>query len=203
MKIGLTGGIASGKNFVAGLFAERGCYTIDADEVARIVMRPGEIAYLQIVEKFGQPILLPDGDIDRTALRSMIIADKSKKLLLESIVHPAVIQYIDKWYKTIKGTDDKAIAIHHAPLLLEAGGAKNHDVIVLVWCSEDTQKKRLAERGHPPYEDAIALMKSQMPAEEKLKYAHHVINNDGTPVDTAAEVDRVLNLIKMIRKAGK
>lgn len=203
MKVGLTGGIASGKNFIAGLFAEKGCYSLDADDVSRTVTAKGGLAYEAVIDAFGKGVLTPDGDIDRKKLREIVVEDKEKLKLLESIVHPAIAKYADKWSGEIKGRDDKAIIIYHAPLLLEAGGADKHDAIVVIWCSEKTQLARLKARGYPPYEDAVKLMKSQMPYEEKLKYADFVIDNNGSEEDARGEVDRVYNLLKIFNYADK
>ncbi|MDR2885084.1 MAG: dephospho-CoA kinase [Deferribacteraceae bacterium] len=201
MKIGLTGGIATGKNFVATLFADKGCYTLDADEVSRIVMRSDGAAYPHIVESFGESILATDGEIDRASLRKVVSSDIDKLHHLESIVHPAVAKYSDKFYRSIKGRDDKAIFVHHAPMLLEAGGASFYDVIVLIYCPKEVQLERLQKRGYPPYEDAIRLMNRQWSYEEKLKYAHHIIDNSGLMEETKAEVERVYNIIKLMRRA--
>jgi dephospho-CoA kinase len=200
MKIGLTGGIASGKNFVASLFEKLGCYTLDADEASRAVMRPDGAAYPQVVAAFGESILSNSGEIDRSALRELVVADNAALKALEKIVHPAVAAYSDKFYRSIKGKDDKAIFIHHAPLLIEAGGIERYDAIILIYCPEETQLERLKARGYPPYSDGVKLMHAQMSYEDKLKHAHHVIDNSGTMEQTKAEVERVHALLQMLKK---
>ncbi len=204
INVGLTGGMASGKNFIAGLFEKKGCYTVDADEISREVMCPDGAAFAAIVKAFGREILTDAGEINRASLRGIVTQFSEKRRLLESIVHPAVIERSKTRIKEIAAKDNNAIIINHAPLLLESPFVKNkNNIIVLVWCSPETQKARLLKRGYPPYEEGLKLMEAQMPYKEKLEYAHHVINNDGTPEEAQIEVERVYNLLKTFEYTEK
>ena len=197
MRIGLTGGIASGKNYIASLFEQKGCHILDADEVSRLVIEPGGLAYDKVIAAFGSDITGPDGQIDRKALRTLVVNNPDRLRQLESIIHPAVSEYFRKWSGEILGKDSKAIVIYHAPLLIEAEAYKQFDAVILIYASEKTQFKRLKERGYPPYEDALKLMQSQMPYAEKLKYASYVIDNDSSQENACKEVDRIYNLLQI------
>jgi dephospho-CoA kinase len=159
------------------------------------------LAFAEIAERF--PAVIVNGEIDRGLLRSIVSADAEKRLLLESIVHPAVSIAIDEKIKTIARKDSGAVILRHAPLLIESGVYKKMDFNILIWCEPEIQLERLKKRGYPPYEDALKLMQSQMPYEEKLKYARHVINNNGTEEEAALEVDRVFELVKMVQYGEK
>jgi len=198
INVGLTGGIASGKNFIAGLFKKKGCYVLDADDVSREVMKPYGEAYQNVIDAFGQAILTGDGLINRGALREIITKSDEKRILLESIVHPSITTRSKRYIKEIAAKDNNAIVVNHAPLLLESHFAeKKNSIIIVIWCTPETQKKRLLKRGHPPYEEGVKFLGVQMPFEEKIKYAHHIINNNGTPEEAQAEVDRVYNLLRV------
>ena len=200
LKVGLTGGIASGKNFVASLFSEKGWHIIDSDEVSRRVMARGGSAFSDIVTAFGSSVLTKDGDLERSALRSLVLKDNNKRLLLESIVHPEIRKQTDNDIKSLSRKDSNGTVLCHAPLLIEAGAYKAFDIVIIVWCEPEIQRARLKERGFPPYEEGVKLMAVQMTHEARLKYAHHVINNNETREDTRREVERVYTLIKMLNK---
>lgn len=203
LKLALTGSIACGKNYIAALFEEKGCFTIDADEISRIVMRKGGLAYEGILSAFGSSVLFSDGEIDRATLRSIVTDNADKRLLLESIVHPAIAEHSKSIAKEIAQKNPNGIILYHAPLIIESGNFSGYDTLILVWCSRQTQLKRLKERGYPPYGDALKLLDAQLPHEEKLKYAHHVINNDSDEANARQEVDRVYNLLKMFEHTVK
>jgi dephospho-CoA kinase len=203
MKIGLTGGIASGKNYVAKLFEEKGCHTLDADQVARLVIEPNGLAYDAVVQAFGEYILDSDGIISRKALREAVVDNPERLKQLEQLVHPAVSEYSRRWSGEILGRDSKAILIYHAPLLIEASQQWQYDSLILIYCSESTQLARLRQRGYPPYEDAIKLMQNQMPYAEKLQYANFVLDNDSSEENARAEVARVYELLELMRYGDK
>lgn len=203
LKIGLTGGIASGKNFIASLFEKKGWHIIDSDAVSRIVMSPGGLAYKEIVHSFGAEIVLPDGTLDRVGLRAIVSCDPLRRKDLEQIVHPAIAAYSAEIVKEISRKRSDSVVLQHAPLIVETGGHEKLDILILIWCSPEVQKARLKARGYPPYEEALRLAASQLPYEEKLKYAHHVINNNGTEEEAEVEVERVYRLIGSMLQAEK
>lgn len=201
--IGLTGGIASGKNYIAELFEKKGCYVLDADKIAHDVMMPDGEAYHDLLRAFGGEILNENLFVDRAVLRRIVTDDPSKLTLLETIIHPVIEKKSRELIKNIARKDSSAIVIYHAPLLLEQGRTKAYDAIIVIWCSRKTQLERLKARGYPPYTEALKLMNYQMPFEEKQKYADYIIDNDSTCENAQAEVNRVFDLINLVNKAEK
>lgn len=196
MYLGLTGNIASGKSTIAALFEKHGCYTIDADNISRIVMAPDGSAYPAIVEAFSHHILDDQQQINRAALKDIVFQDESKRKLLESIVHPAIHDYERKWVGSIKGKDDKAIIITHAALIIEKDSYKRFDSIIVINVNEQIQRSRLLKRDGMNPKLAEKIMNSQMPINEKLKYANFIIDNNGSIDDLAHEVERVMELLR-------
>jgi len=197
--LGLTGGIASGKNTVAKMFSALGAYTIDADEISREVMFCGHKTYDKIVENFGRSILKENNEIDRKALRKIVFDDAEKRKLLESIVHPAILEEEKRRVGEIKGRDDKAIIITHAALIIEKGTFERFDGVIVVYAERHQQIKRLMERDSISRVYAEKIISSQMPLDEKVKYADFIIDNTGTPEDTKKDVLRVFNAIKIYK----
>lgn len=195
--LGLTGGIATGKSTIAKFFEELGCYTIDADHISRIVMAKGGSAYLDIIRNFPD-ILDNNKEIDRNKLRNIVFNDQNKRLLLESIVHPKILEYEKKVVGEIKGKDDKGIIITHAALIIEKGTYDRFDGVILVYLDKETQIKRIIQRDKISEDEAKRIIDSQMSYEEKLKYADFVIDNSKDLIYTKNEVKRVFELIKKI-----
>ncbi|MDI3518628.1 MAG: dephospho-CoA kinase [Caldanaerobacter sp.] len=173
--VGLTGGIGSGKSTVSGILAKLGAKIIDADLVSREIMEKGKEAYNEIVDCFGKEILDKEGNIDRKKLGSIVFSDKEKLKRLNEITHPKIIDKIKKMIEEEKDKD-KVIVID-AALLIETGLYKLVDEVWLVVVDIDTQIKRVMERDGFSYEEALKRIKSQMPLEEKIKYADFIINN--------------------------
>ncbi|MCB4205214.1 dephospho-CoA kinase [Deferribacterales bacterium Es71-Z0220] len=199
MYIGLTGNIASGKSTVAKMFAELGCYTIDADEVSRKVMSKGESAYNGVVEYFGDNILDNNGNIDRVKLKGIVFNEPEKKEALEKIVHPAILEYEKKLVSNIKGKDDKAIILTQAALIIEKNTYDRFDAVMVVYVDEETQLQRLLKRDGIDKDLAMKIIKSQMPIEEKIKYADFIVDNSRDLEFTKSEVDRVFEAIKIYK----
>ncbi len=203
MYLGLTGNIASGKSTVAKLFEELGCYTIDADEISKIVMSKSGEAYQPIIYYFGKNILTPDNDIDRAKLKEIVFSDKEKLSILESIVHPAIKNYEKKKVSEIKGKNNSAIIITHAALIIEKETYKRFDGVIVIYVSKEKQKKRLLKRDEMTEELADKIINSQMPIEEKLKYADFIINNDSTFENLKKEVERIFENIQIYKYCSK
>lgn len=198
MKIGMTGGIGSGKNKAANFFTELGFYTIDADKLSRKVMSPGNDAYNEIVTAFGNGILDTENQIDRKRLGDIVFKDNEKRKILESIVHPAIFNEEARQRNAIKSKDSKALIITHAALMVESGSYKNYDVLIAVYAETDTRIKRIIERdGISPIE-AHRIMAAQLPEEEKLAHAHIIIDNSRGEKELKEEVERAANLIKQM-----
>lgn len=180
LKIGLTGSIAVGKSYVCEIFRELGAFVSDADQTAREVVAPETKGWRLIIERFGSNILLPNNGIDRVKLGAIVFNDAEKRQLLNSIVHPLVIEAQDEWMRTLEQGNPDAIAIIDAALMIESGGYKRFDKLIVVWCDAETQIERLILRNDLNREAAIQRIKTQMPQEEKKSYADYTIDtSDG------------------------
>lgn len=196
--IGLTGGIACGKNKVADIFHELGFYTIDSDVISRKVMEKGKIAYLKIVDYFGSDILDNNGEIIRKKLGSIVFSDKDKLKVLEEIVHPAIFDYEKKLRSQIYGIDDKAVIITHAAKMIESGSFSNYDALIVVTADKNIQLERLIKRDNITIEQAENILDNQLSNEERLKFADFIIDNSSDLDNLYTEVKRVYYLINQI-----
>lgn len=194
--IGLTGGIATGKSTVCAILENAGAVIIDADRIARKLVKKNLPAYRQIVDTFGKSILLPGGEINRTALGDLIFNDPRKKQLLNKIVHPQVGKETDRQLKRIEKSNPHALVILDIPLLLESGLHKNLSEVIVVYTPEHIQINRLMQRDHISQENALARIRSQMPIEEKKKLATIVIDNSGMLEDTRKQTLEIFQRLK-------
>ena len=191
LTIGLTGGIASGKSTVTKMIRGLGIPVIDADQVARDVVKVGEEAYEQIIKTFGQDILQENGEIDRAKLGAIVFYNEQERKKLNAIVHPAVRRrmlaekeaYVQKGAKTI---------VLDIPLLFESELTHLIDKIIVVYVDDDIQLERLMKRNGFSEEEALARIRSQMPLHEKVKKADAVINNNGTIEETKQQLFQIL-----------
>ncbi|MCB1024637.1 MAG: dephospho-CoA kinase [Acidobacteria bacterium] len=179
LKIGLTGSIAVGKTFVCSVFEELGCFILDADHTAREVVEPGTKGLRQIVDKFGDQILKENGELDRVKLGAIVFGDQPKLQLLNSIVHPLVIEKQDKWLREKELIDPNGIAIIDAALLIESGGYKRLEKLIVVWCEADIQLERLMLRDNLGERDARKRISFQLSQEEKKAHADFLIDTSG------------------------
>jgi dephospho-CoA kinase len=191
LKVGLTGGIATGKTFVVSVLRELGCEVIDADTVAHQVIEPGQPAYRDIVNYFGSGILNEDGTVNRAALGAIVFADKDQREKLNSIVHPRVFEAQEKWFRDVANRDPNAIAVIDAALMIETGSYRRFDKLIVVYCDPELQVQRLMDRNNLTREQAIARISAQMPSEEKLKYGDYIINTSSGFEDTRRQVEEV------------
>ncbi len=196
MRIGVTGGIATGKNLVTRYFRELGCYTIDADEVYHKLIYPGKPLWEKLVKEFGSTILHPQGMIDRKRLGDIVFNNKEALKRLNEITHKEIIKKIEE--EARKKEKEYKLIVINAPLLIEAGAQNLVDKIVLVWTDEDTQIERLTKRDNISYEEAKKRIKSQMPLSEKIKYSDYVIDNSKTPEITRRQVEKLYK--ELVRK---
>jgi dephospho-CoA kinase len=189
-RLGITGGIASGKSVVAGMLRELGFRAIDADRLGHEVIEPGTRAYNEIVREFGAGVTGADGRIDRGKLGAIVFADGEKLKTLNAIVHPRVeeemVRQFAEWEKS--GVADAAFV--EAALLVEAGYQKNLDGLVVAWCRPEQQIERLSARGMNELE-ARRRIAAQMPAEEKLKFATEKIDCSGSLEETRRQVEEL------------
>jgi dephospho-CoA kinase len=204
LRIGLTGGIASGKSSVGAMFVSLGAHLIQADAIAHDLMEPGRPVYDEVVRRFGPAILNPDGTINRPKLAELAFGTGGgatpRVKELNQIVHPAVIEYEDAWMEGIGESDPNAIAIVEAALTLEAGAADRFDHLIVVTCDSEQRVLRYANRMAISEVAARAEVKrrmaAQMPDDEKIKAADFVIDNSGTLEATEEQVERIFAALK-------
>jgi dephospho-CoA kinase len=194
--IGLTGGIATGKSTVSAILKKAGAEIIDADRIAREVVKKGLPAYREIVENFGETVLLSNGEINRSVLGDLIFNDPRKKQLLNRIVHPHVRRETNRQLKDMENSSPDTIAVLDIPLLFEAEMHKDLSEVIVVYAPEHIQVKRLIKRDNISEADAVARVRSQMPIEEKKNRATIVIDNSGTMQDTRK---RTLEIFKTLK----
>lgn len=176
LKVGLTGSIAVGKTFVCEVLAGLGCFVLDADVTARDVVKPDTPGLKKIVEEFGEEILLETGELDRVKLGSIVFKDKGRRQLLEKIVHPLVIEAQNIWLLEKERENPSGIAVVDAALMIESGGYRRFDKLIVVWCDSVIQLERLKLRNNLSEAEALHRINSQMPQEEKKTYADFLID---------------------------
>ena len=177
--IGLTGGIASGKSTVARFLERRGVAVIDADQLSRDSVAPGETAHCAIVDAFGKEILNKDHTINRIALGKLVFSNPEARHLLESITHPAIARLAEARLAELR-VAGVPLVVYMAPLLIEAGAVARVDEIWVVYIDQETQIKRVMARDGVTREEALLKIGAQMPMEEKRRYGSVVIDNRGT-----------------------
>jgi len=191
LRVGLTGGIATGKSTAGEMFVELGCHLIDSDEISHELFRPRQAIYTAVVNEFGNRILAADGTIDRRVLGEIVFKDPAARQRLNGLVHPAIIQRQKEWLREMEAADPQGIAIVSAALMIEVGTYKNYETIIVVTCSPEIQRERLRARTGLSDDQIDARIRSQMPMEEKIKYADFVIDNSGTVDNTRQQVQRI------------
>jgi dephospho-CoA kinase len=173
--VGLTGCVATGKSTVAKMFKQSGAVVIDADELAREVVKPGKAAWREIIALFGRTVLNQDRSLNRRALGSIVFRNPIKRRQLEHIIHPRVAREQARLTRAIAREDPKAVVIYEVPLLFEAGVDKRVDKIIVVTADRETQIARLKKRNGLSRAEAIRRIRSQMPLAKKIQRADHVL----------------------------
>ena len=194
LKVGLTGGIASGKSTVAEMFRRHGAHLIDADRGARDVVVPGRPALEEIVEAFGRGVLRPDGALDRAALAAIVFNDDDARARLNAIVHPRIWEEEDRLCAIHEARDPDGVVMIDAAVIIEAGGAGRVDLMVVVDVDAEDQLERLAAKGMSE-EEARSRIRAQMPGAEKRTYGDYVLNNRGPVEETGRQVERVWRVL--------
>lgn len=198
LKIGLTGGIGSGKSEVARRLSARGAVVIDADRIAREVVEPGTPGLARVVAAFGEEVLRPDGSLDRERLGAIVFADSEKLATLNGIVHPLVGERVAELQRAAA---DDAILVYDVPLLVENGLAPMYDVVIVVDAADEVRIARLAAHRGMAEEDARARIAAQARREERLAVADVVIPNEGSLADLEARVEEVWK--DLLRRAAR
>jgi dephospho-CoA kinase len=198
LKVGLTGSIAVGKSFVCQVLREAGVHVLDADQTARDVVAPGSKGLADVVTAFDYEILKPDGSLDREKMGRMIFADEAKRKLLNSIVHPLVIEAQDRWIQEIEFQDPRGIAVVDAALMIESGGYRRFDKLIVVWCRPELQLARLTSRNGLSEEAAKQRIEAQMPQDEKKRYADYLIDTSDGFDDTRRRTLEVVDELRAL-----
>ena len=201
LKVGLTGGIASGKSTIVRMLAGLGCITVDADAIVARLYRPGEAGHEAIVRTYGREILLPDGEIDRKKLADIAFSKPEESKKLNALIHPIVVAEQARLFRDAEERGEDAIYIVEATLLLESGGKQRFDRIVVVDVDPAVQIERAIGRGMTA-EEAKRRIAHQMPREERLRQADYVIDNSGDEGAALAEATRVYELLREDLAAG-
>jgi dephospho-CoA kinase len=200
LRVGLTGSIGVGKSFVASIFAELGCHVLDADLTAREVVMPGTAGLNAIVQEFGEEILNTDGTLDRKRLGALIFADENRRQRLNHILHPFIIARQDEILREWEREDPNGIGIVDAALMIESGGYKRFDKLIVVHCRPEVQLERLMLRDKLSRDEAQRRVASQMSQEEKQKFADYLIDtSDGFDPTRSRTVEVYNQLIRVIR----
>lgn len=194
--VGLTGGIGSGKSTVARLLAERGAVVVDADQVAREVVEPGEPALAEIRERFGRDVVDPEGRLDRAALAAIVFGDEDARRDLEGITHPRIGDRIAARIAQAQADEDadgrtRVVVVDH-PLLVESGAAQGYETVIVVETAAEERVRRLVEHRGMAEEDARARIAAQADDATRRAAATHVVDNNGAPEDLAPQVDAIL-----------
>lgn len=196
LKVGLTGGIATGKSLVSGMFRQLGVHTIDADQIAHELMKPGERVYDEVVRRFGKEVLNDDATVNRNRLAELAFDQKRPRIYeLNSIIHPGVIERYEAWMDDIGAREPEAIVMLEAALLLEAGLRRRFDRVLVVSCKPQQRIERWEKRLHVDSETArrevTRRMMAQAPDEAKIQAADYVIDNSGTIDETRNQVEKI------------
>ncbi len=199
LRVGLTGGYATGKSFVAATLASLGCHLIYADKLGHAVLEPDGEAYKPAVELFGPEILSPDGGIDRKQLGSIVFASPHLLDQLTAMVHPAVFRLEEKLLAQIASIDPQGIVVIEAAILVETGRYRSFDRIILTVCSRDAQIARGMTRDALTREQVLARLSKQMPDEEKRRCADYVIDTEGTKAQTVEQTRKVFWDLKQLQ----
>lgn len=194
--VGLTGGIASGKSLVAHVFKDLGAYLIDADRVVHELLEPGQQAWQEVLDYFGNGILLQSKCIDRRKLGELVFNDAGKREWLNQCLHPRVFEVYTAQVKNVRARQPQAIIVFDAALLIETGYYRKMDKLVVVNAGVEQQIERLASRDKFTREQAMSRIQSQMPLSDKITYADYVVDNTGTREDTENQARDVFNKLK-------
>jgi dephospho-CoA kinase len=202
LRVGLTGGIASGKSFVAGVMRELGCYVLDADRMAHRLIEPGQAAYDGVVQEFGRDILDAEGRVVRPKLAEIVFADPARLARLNAIVHPHILAALDVELDWLSNSDAQGVAVVEAALLVESGYYARLERLIVVWCTPEQQLERLVNERGMTIEQARQRIASQMSLEEKRGLADDEIDCSGTREHTREQVVALVERLKQMAVAA-
>jgi dephospho-CoA kinase len=198
LKVGLTGSIAVGKSFVLGVLAELGCRVLDADAIARDVVAPGTPGLNAVTGAFGSEILREDGALDRARLGAIVFADEEKRRLLNSMLHPFIIAAQDEQMRRWEVEDPRRIAVVDAALMIESGGYRRFDKLIVIHCRPEVQLERLISRDGLSPEEAESRIAAQMSQAEKMKHADFLIDTSEGFDSARAQTETVFRQLQSV-----
>lgn len=199
LRVGLTGGIGSGKSSVSALLGRLGALVIDSDALAREAVAPGASGLAEIEAAFGRTVLTSDGELDRVAMGALVFHDEAARQRLESILHPRVRARAAEIERTAPAL---AVVVHDIPLLVETGQSGDFDVVVVVDAPPDLQRERLMRERGMSFDDAVTRIEAQVRREERLTAADYVLANTGTLSELAASVEVLWATLSKLRPAA-
>ena len=195
LRVGLTGGIGSGKSTVSSVLRDLDIPVLQADVLGHELLEPGQAAYEDVVKEFGDGILGPDGAVDRAKLGIVVFGDPAKRAKLNWILHPRILEVVRKWFEALERPGGPDMAFLEAALIFEAGIKKDLDMVVLCVATHDQQVERLKERGIMR-EQAERRIAAQMSTDEKRRLADDIIDCSGSMKDTEAQVHHVVDRLR-------
>lgn len=200
LRVGLTGGLASGKSFIGRSLRDLGCFLIQADDIGHQVMAKGAEAYEPVVAEFGAGILGSHGEIDRRKLAALVFDNPERLARLNAIVHPCVRARERALEAGFAALDPGGICVIEAAILIETGSFRDYQRLIVASCTRDQQIERAMERSHLSREEALDRLNRQMPLEEKVKYADYVIDTSGTKEHTLEQTRNVYASLRSIQQ---
>ena len=196
LKVGLTGGIATGKTTVASMLRDRDVPVLDADTLGHELLEPGQAAYDEVVAVFDEDILDANGKVNRAKLGGVIFADAQKRARLNQILHPRILDIVQKWFAALDEPDGPEFAVVEAALIFEARYNRNLDKLIVCWCRPEQQMERLTLRGLS-LEEARQRIAAQMPLDDKRKLADDAIDCSGSIEETQRQVNQAVEKLKL------
>jgi len=191
LRVGLTGGIATGKTTVGQMFIELGCHLIDSDEISHQLFEPGQNVHSAVIQAFGPQIVATDGTIDRKILGDIVFKDPAARAKLNTLVHPAIIHRQQEFLANVARTDPKGIGIVSAALMVEIGTYKNYDKVIVLSCPPELQRMRLKSRSGLSDAEIEARIAAQMPVEEKVKHGDFVVDTSSDLATTRRQAEMI------------
>jgi dephospho-CoA kinase len=198
LRIGLTGGLASGKSFVGRALSEMGCFLIEADDLGHKVMAKGAESYDAILAEFGPAILNQDAEIDRRKLGAQVFANPERLEKLSAIIHPAVRARARRLTDDFARREPHGICVYEAAIIVETGSFRDFDRLIVASCTEEQQVERATLRDHLTREEVLSRIRRQMPLVEKVKYADYVIDTSETKEHTLAQTRSVYESLRRL-----
>jgi dephospho-CoA kinase len=191
LRVGLTGGIGTGKSTVAKMFADLGCHVLDSDAITRELFQPGQPVNSLVGKAFGPSVMAKDGSIDRSALAELVFKDEGLRHRLNGIVHPAIIERQKEFLEAVAAKDPQGIGMVEAALMVEVGTYRNYDKLIVVVCTRQAQRRRLRERSGLTPEQIRSRIAAQMPLEEKAKFADFIVETSKSIEKTRQQVEEI------------